>query len=92
MGFLRAEYFQLVDGCLRTSGYFCTLGKISSIFNVVETASYLDLRHPGFKCHSLALRLGTSYFSSLNYDLICKMGVKLLPEGVLDELSIVPGP
>lgn len=30
-------YFPLADGCLRASGYFCTLGKTSYIINVVET-------------------------------------------------------
>lgn len=55
-------YFPLADGCLRASGYFCTLGRTSYIFNVVETASALDLDTPGFKCHSVALGLGTSYY------------------------------
>ena len=63
---------------------FCTLGNTHYIFSVVENASALELDTTGFKCHSLALSLGASYLSSLNHDLLCKMGVKILHEGIRD--------
>lgn len=82
MGFLRAVYFPLTHGGL--SYVFCTLGNTHYIFSVVENASALELDTTGFKCHSLALSLGASYLSSLNHDLLCKMGVKILHEGIRD--------